>query len=77
MRKRQKTIPKFSSEAAERKFWEVNDSTEYLDLGKGTTRGLPQPQAVDEDHFAAATPALAGRDQGGRQCEGRSVSVAD
>ena len=55
----------------------MNDSTEYLGSGKGTARGLSQPQAVDEDHLAAATAALAGRDQGGRQCQGRSVSVAD
>ena len=31
MSKRLKTVPKFPSEAAERAFWEKNDSTEYLD----------------------------------------------
>ena len=41
MSKRQKTIPKFSSEAAERKFWEVNDSTEYLDWGKARPAAFP------------------------------------
>jgi predicted DNA binding CopG/RHH family protein len=30
MNKRLKTIPKFSSEAAERAFWEKNDSTAYI-----------------------------------------------
>ena len=29
-----KPIPKFRSEADERKFWETNDSTEYLDWSK-------------------------------------------
>ena len=41
MSKCQKTIPKFSSEAAERKFWEVNDSTEYLDWGKARPAAFP------------------------------------
>jgi len=31
MSKRIKTIPKFASEAAERAFWEKNDSTGYFD----------------------------------------------
>jgi len=31
MSKRLKIVPKFSSEAAERAFWEKNDSMEYLD----------------------------------------------
>jgi predicted DNA binding CopG/RHH family protein len=37
MSKRAKAIPKFSSEAAERAFWEKNDSTEQLDWGKVAT----------------------------------------
>ncbi len=41
MSKRQKTIPKFSNEAAERKFWEVNDSAEYLDWGKARPAAFP------------------------------------
>jgi predicted DNA binding CopG/RHH family protein len=41
MSKRQKTIPKFSSEAAERKFLERNDSTEYLDWGKARRAAFP------------------------------------
>jgi predicted DNA binding CopG/RHH family protein len=41
MSKRQKTIPKFSSEAAEKKFWERTDSTEYLDWGKARPAAFP------------------------------------
>ncbi len=31
MSKHPRSIPKFANEAAERRFWEKNDSTEYLD----------------------------------------------
>ena len=34
MSKTLKPIPKFTSEAQERKFWEKNDSTEYVDWSK-------------------------------------------
>ena len=34
MNKRLKPIPKFANEAAERAFWEKNDSTAYLDWKK-------------------------------------------
>jgi hypothetical protein len=34
MKKRLKKIPKFSSEAAERAFWESNDSTDYINWEK-------------------------------------------
>jgi predicted DNA binding CopG/RHH family protein len=34
MNKRHKPIPKFASEAAERAFWEKNDSTAYMDWKK-------------------------------------------
>ena len=40
MSKRLKHVPKFATEAAERAFWEKNDSTEYLDWKKA------QPAAV-------------------------------
>jgi predicted DNA binding CopG/RHH family protein len=36
-----KTIPKFDSEAEERKFWESHDSTEYLDWSKAKKINLP------------------------------------
>ena len=36
-----KTIPKFQSEAEERKFWENHDSTEYLDWRKATSANFP------------------------------------
>jgi hypothetical protein len=41
MSKRLKTIPKFSSEAAERAFWEKNDSTHYLDQRKAQVATFP------------------------------------
>ena len=41
MSKRRKTIPKFSSEAAERAFWEKNDSAEYLDWSKARPAAFP------------------------------------
>ena len=36
-----KPLPKFSSEAHERAFWEKNDSTEYLDWTKAQRVVLP------------------------------------
>jgi predicted DNA binding CopG/RHH family protein len=42
MSKRLKTIPKFASEAAERAFWEKNDSTGYLDWKKAQLTVLPK-----------------------------------
>ena len=41
MSKRPKTLPKFSSEAAERAFWEKNDSAEYLDWRKARPAAFP------------------------------------
>jgi predicted DNA binding CopG/RHH family protein len=41
MTKRPKTIPRFSSEAAERSFWEKNDSTAYLDWNKAQIASFP------------------------------------
>lgn len=41
MRKRLKAIPKFANEAAERAFWEKNDSSEYLDWTKAKPEALP------------------------------------
>ena len=45
MNKRPKSVPKFTSEAAERAFWEKNDSTAYLDWKKA------QPTAVSYTHL--------------------------
>lgn len=36
-----KRVPKFRSEAAERKFWETHDSTEYVDWSKAERVRLP------------------------------------
>ena len=41
MSRRLKAIPKFASEAAERAFWEKNDSTAYLDWKKAQSTVLP------------------------------------
>jgi len=41
MSKRFKPVQKFSSEAAERAFWEKNDSTAYLDWKKAQPTVLP------------------------------------
>ena len=41
MNKRLKVIPKFSGEAAERAFWEKNDSTGYMDWKKAQITVLP------------------------------------
>ena len=41
MNKRLKTIPKFANEAAERAFWEKNDSTAYVDWKKAERIALP------------------------------------
>jgi len=41
MNKRFKPIPKFASEAAERAFWEKNDSTVYMDWKKAQVAVLP------------------------------------
>lgn len=34
MPKKLKAVPRFTSEAQERKFWETHDSTEYVDWSK-------------------------------------------
>ena len=41
MNKRLKPIPKFAGEAAERAFWEKNDSTAYLDWKQSQLTVLP------------------------------------
>ena len=41
MNKGLKSIPKFASEAAERAFWEKNDSTVYMDWKKAQVAVLP------------------------------------
>jgi predicted DNA binding CopG/RHH family protein len=41
MSKKAKAIPKFNSEAAERKFWEARDSAELVDWSKAERVTLP------------------------------------
>ncbi len=48
MNKRLKTVPKFSSEAEERAFWESpdNDSSEYFDSSKSVQAVFPNLKAT-------------------------------
>lgn len=41
MSKKLKAIPAFASEAAERRFWETHDSTDYVDWSKARRAVLP------------------------------------
>ena len=41
MNKQTKAIPKFTSEAHERAFWETHDPTDYLDWSKAKKAALP------------------------------------
>jgi len=41
-KKNLKPIPKFKSEAEERKFWETHDSTDYLDWSKAEPVRFPK-----------------------------------
>ena len=41
MRKKLKSIPRFTSELHEKKFWEANDSTEYVDWSKAERAQFP------------------------------------
>lgn len=42
MTKKLKAVPQFKSEAAERKFWETHDSTEFVDWSKGERAVFPR-----------------------------------
>ena len=42
MRNKRKPIPKFSSEAVERAFWESHDSTEFVDWSRAKRVRLPR-----------------------------------
>ena len=41
MSKRLRAVPKFKSEAEERRFWETHDSTEYFDSAKTVRARFP------------------------------------
>ena len=41
MKKRLKAIPKFANEEEERKFWEQNDSSDYLDWNEAQPVVMP------------------------------------
>jgi predicted DNA binding CopG/RHH family protein len=42
MRQKRKPVPKFSSEAEERVFWQSRDSTDYVDWSKAKAVRLPR-----------------------------------
>ena len=42
MRQKRKPVPKFSSEAEERAFWESRDSTDYVDWSKAKRVRFPR-----------------------------------
>jgi predicted DNA binding CopG/RHH family protein len=42
MNKKLKSIPKFRSEAEERRFWETHDSSEYIDWSKAEQVRFPK-----------------------------------
>ncbi len=41
MKKKLKPIPRFRTEAAERRFWETHDSTDYVDWSKAERMRFP------------------------------------
>ena len=41
MTKKLKPIPRFANEAAERRFWETHDSTDYVDWSKAQRARFP------------------------------------
>jgi len=41
MNKKLKSIPKFTSEAAERRFWETRDSSDYIDWARASRVRFP------------------------------------
>ena len=53
MNKKLKSIPKFRSEAEERRFWETHDSSDYIDWTKARAGALSKPQAVNDCDLAA------------------------
>jgi len=72
--KKRKSLPKFKAE--ERKFWNIHDSTDYLDWSKAE-RALSKPQAIDDGDFNTSSAGFAGADQDRRQQARRALSVTD
>jgi CopG antitoxin of type II toxin-antitoxin system len=58
MSKRLKTTPEFANEAAERAFWENNDSTAYLDWKKAQSTVLPNQRVETRMVAPARDPPL-------------------
>jgi len=48
MNKKLKSIPKFRSEAEERRFWETHDSGDYIDWSKAQRLRFPNLKAVND-----------------------------
>jgi hypothetical protein len=53
MNKRLKSLPKFRSEVEKRQFWEIHDSSEYIEQGRAGA--LSKSKAIDDCNIA--TPA--------------------
>ncbi len=51
MSKQLKAVPKFRSEAEERKFWEIHDSADYLDWTKAQRVTLPNLKPTTKTIF--------------------------
>ena len=57
MPKKLKPIPKFASEEEERRFWETQDSFDYVDWDNAVRVRLPNLRFSHETNQEQATPA--------------------
>jgi hypothetical protein len=62
MAKRLKPVPKFRTEAVERRFWETHDTTAYFDWSK-TALANSQLEALYQVDLLASAGGFAGTDQ--------------
>jgi hypothetical protein len=74
--KKLKPIPTFKTEAQERKFWEKDDSADYVDL-REAQRALSELEGLNDHDFNSTARELAPADQNRRQQVRRAVSVDD
>ncbi len=51
-----KTLPKFRSEAEERRFWETHDSTDYIDWSKAGRVTFPNPKRTPDLELSGKAP---------------------
>ena len=62
---RPKRVPVFADEAEERRFWEIHDSTDYVDWSTAELVRMANLKHVGD--FAALAIAVAGTDQDRRE----------